>query len=154
MKLETKDMVNIQQIDIQELLPQRPPILMVDRLLSADDKRAETELLVWTDNIFVENGGLKAYAIIENMAQTCAAHLGYADIYIKGHDEVRIGYIGSVKRMQIETFPRVGETLRTRMQVTEDFGDMKLVAAESFVNDHRIAVAELTIALSEEKKKA
>ena len=86
----------ISEIDIQELLPQRPPILMVDRLLSADDKRAETELLVRTDNIFVENGMLKAYAIIENMAQTCAAQLGYADIYVNGKKDVRIGYIGAV----------------------------------------------------------
>ena len=144
----------IREIDIQELLPQRPPILMVDRLLSADDKRAETELLVRTDNIFVENGTLKTYALIENMAQTCAAQLGFADVYVNGKKDVRIGYIGAVKRMQIENFPRVGETLRTRMEVTEDFGDMKLVTAESFVNDCRIAVAELTIALSGERREA
>lgn len=144
----------ISEIDIQELLPQRPPILMVNRLLSADDKQAETELLVRADNIFVENGMLKAYAIIENMAQTCAAQLGYADVYVNGKKDVRIGYIGAVKRMQIENSPRVGETLRTRMEVVEDFGDMKLVAAESFVNNRRIAVAELTIALSGERREA
>ena len=144
----------ISEIDIQELLPQRPPILMVDRLLSADDQRAETELLVRADNIFVKNGMLKAYAIIENMAQTCAAQLGYADVYVNGKKDVRIGYIGSVKRMQIEASPRVGESLRTRMEVVEDFGDLKLVTAESFVNNHRIAVAELTIALSGERREA
>ena len=142
------------EIDIQDLLPQRPPILMVDRLLSADDKQAETELLVRADNIFVENGTLKAYAIIENMAQTCAAQLGYADVYVNGKKDVRIGYIGSVKRMQIDASPRVGESLRTRMEVVEDFGDLKLVTAESFVNNHRIAVAELTIALSGERREA
>ena len=142
------------EIDIQELLPQRPPILMVDRLLSADDQRAETELLVRADNIFVENGMLKAYAIIENMAQTCAAQLGYADVYVNGKKDVRIGYIGAVKRMQIEASPRVGETLRTRMEVVEDFGDLKLVTAELFVNNRRIAVAELTIALSGERREA
>ena len=144
----------ISEVDIQELLPQRPPILMVDRLLSADDKRAETELLVRTDNIFVENGTLKAYAIIENMAQTCAAQLGYADIYVNGKKDVRIGYIGAVKRMHVETSPLVGETLHTRMEILEDFGDMKIVTAESFVAGRRIAVAELTIALSGERREA
>lgn len=142
------------EIDIQELLPQRPPILMVDRLLSADDKQAETELLVRADNIFVENGMLKAYAIIENMAQTCAAQLGYADVYVNGKKDVRIGYIGAVKRMQVETAPKVGETLRTRMEVLQDFGDMKLASAESFVDNRRIAVAELTIALSGERRES
>lgn len=144
----------IREIDIQELLPQRPPILMVDCLSSADEKSAETLLEVRDDRLFVENGRLKAYAMIENMAQTCAAQLGYVDVCLHGHSEVRIGYIGAVKRMQVEDVPRVGETLRTRMEVLEDFGDMKLVAAESFVNDRRIAVAELTIAISGERTKS
>ena len=154
MKPETKDMVNIQQIDIRTLLPQQPPMLMLDRLISADEKSASTSLLIRKDNIFVTEGRLNAYALIEVMAQTCAAQLGYADVYVNGKKDVRIGYIGAVKRMQIENSPRVGETLRTRMEVVEDFGDMKLVAAESFVNNHRIAVAELTIALSGERREA
>jgi predicted hotdog family 3-hydroxylacyl-ACP dehydratase len=147
-------MVNIQQIDIRTLLPQQPPMLMLDRLISADEKSASTSLLIRKDNIFVTEGRLNAYALIEVMAQTCAAQLGYADVYVNGKKDVRIGYIGAVKRMQIENSPRVGETLRTRMEVVEDFGDMKLVAAESFVNNRRIAVAELTIALSGERREA
>ena len=129
-------------------------MLMLDRLISADEKSASTSLLIRKDNIFVTEGRLNAYALIEVMAQTCAAQLGYADVYVNGKKDVRIGYIGAVKRMQIENSPRVGETLRTRMEVVEDFGDMKLVAAESFVNNHRIAVAELTIALSGERREA
>lgn len=147
-------MVNIQQIDIRTLLPQQPPMLMLDRLISADEKSASTSLLIRKDNIFVTEGRLNAYALIEVMAQTCAAQLGYADVYVNGHNDVRIGYIGSVKRMQIEASPRVGETLRTRMEVVEDFGDLKLVTAESYVNNRRIAVAELTIALSGERREA
>lgn len=54
-------------------------------------------------------------------------------------------------RRAIDQVPRVGETLLTRMEVLEDFGNMKLVTAESFVNERRIAVAELTIALAEER---
>lgn len=141
------------EIDIQDLLPQRPPILMVDRLLFVDEKSAETALEVCSGNIFVENGALKSYAIIENMAQTCAAQLGYCN-RLEGDNNVRIGYIGAVKRMQVETAPKVGETLRTRMEVLQDFGDMKLASAESFVDNRRIAVAELTIALSGERRES
>ena len=125
-------------------------MLMVDRLLSADEKSAVTVLEVRADNIFATEGAMVPYAIVENMAQTCAAHLGYTDVYVHGHTGVRVGYIGSVKRMRIEAAPRVGETLRTRIEVVADFGDMKLVTAESFLDDRRIAVAELTIALSGE----
>lgn len=129
-------------------------MLMLDRLISADEKSASTSLLIRKDNIFVTEGRLNAYALIEVMAQTCAAQLGYADVYVNRKKDVRIGYIGSVKRMQIEASPRVGESLRTRMEVVEDFGDLKLVTAESYVNNRRIAVAELTIALSGERREA
>ena len=126
-------------------------MLMVDKLISVEEKSAEAVLEIRPDNIFVENGALKAFALIENMAQTCAAQFGYVDKYIHDCNVVRIGVIGSVKRMQIESVPRVGETLFTRMEVREDFMNMKLVSAESFVNDQRIATAELTIAMSEER---
>ena len=144
-------MVNIHQIDIRTLLPQRPPMVMVDCLLSADLKTAVTSFAIRADNLFVENGALKPYALMENIAQTCAAQLGYADVYLNGQEDVRIGYIGAVKRMQIEATPRVGETLRTCMEVVEDFGDMKLVVAESFVGERKIATTEMTIALSGER---
>lgn len=144
-------MMNPQDVDIRALLPQQPPMVMVDRLISADEKSATTALLIRDDNIFVTEGRLNAYALIEVMAQTAAAHLGYVDKCLRGLDDVRIGYIGSIKRMRIDAAPRVGETLTTRMEVQEDFMNMKLVTAESFVNDRRIASAELTIAISEER---
>ena len=139
-----------QDIDIRTLLPQRAPMVMVDELISADEKLAATTLLIREENIFVSEGRLNAYALIEVMAQTAAAQLGYEN-RLQGGNDVRIGYIGAVKRMRIESVPRVGEMLLTRLEVLEDFGDMKLVAAESFVNDQKIATAELTIALSGER---
>ena len=141
--------MNIQCVDIQTLLPHRPPMVMVDRLVCADEKSAETVLDIRQDNIFVENGALQPYALMEVMAQTCAAQLGYTDKYILGHEGVKIGYIGSVKKMQIEAAPRVGETLTTRVRITEDFGDMRMVAAECFMEDRPIATAELVITLAE-----
>jgi len=143
--------MNPQDIDIRTLLPQQPPMVMVDRLISADEKSATTSLRIREDNIFVSDGRLNAYALIEVMAQTAAAQLGYEDKCLRGCQEVRIGYIGSIKRMHIEDVPKTGETLTTRMQVQEDFMNMKLVAVESFVNDRQIATAELTIAISEDR---
>lgn len=139
-----------QDVDIRTLLPQKPPMVLVDKLISADEKSATTALLIREDNIFVSEGQLNAYALIEVMAQTAAAQLGY-DNSLRGDNDVKIGYIGAVKRMQIEKVPKVGETVLTRMEVQEDFGNMKLVTAESFVDDRKIAMAELTIALSGER---
>ena len=124
-------------------------MVMVDRLVCADEKSAETVLDIRQDNLFVENGALRPYALMEVMAQTCAAQLGYTDKYILGQNGVKIGYVGSVKKMQIETAPRVGETLTTRVRITEDFGDMRMVAADCFMGDRPIASAELVITLAD-----
>lgn len=144
-------MMNIQEVDIRTLLPQQAPMVMVDRLVSADEKSAETALEVRADNLFVKDGMLKPYALVEVMAQSCAAQLGYADKYIHGHNDVRIGYLGSVKKMQADVSPRVGETLITRVRMLEDFGEMRMVAAECFIGERQIATAELVITLAEER---
>lgn len=148
---ETNEKMNIQEVDIRTLLPQQAPMVMVDRLVSADEKTAETALEVCEDNLFVEDGVLKPYALVEVMAQSCAAQLGYADKYIHGRNDVRIGYIGSVKKMQVDTASRVGETLTTRVQMLENFGDMRMAVAECFIEERRIAIAELVITLAEER---
>ena len=144
-------MINPQDVDIRKLLPQQPPMVMVDRLLFADLRSAVTSFEIRSDNLFVENGVLKSYALIENFAQTCAAQLGFVDKYIRGHDYVRIGYIGSVKKMQVYEVPRVGETLTTRMEISDEVMDFMLIYAESFVGDRRAATVEMKIALSGEK---
>ena len=41
---------------IFQLIPQRPPIVMVDVVYSADETCAETGLTVHEDNIFVRDG--------------------------------------------------------------------------------------------------
>jgi len=142
--------MKLEEIDIKTLLPQQEPVIMVDRLLAADQKSAVSALDIREDNIFVEEGTLRPYALIENMAQTCAAQLGYVDRYVLGRDSVRMGYIGAVKQMRAEHAPRVGETLTTRVEILEDVMDIKLVAAESFVGERRVASAEMKIALSGE----
>ena len=144
-------MMNPQDVDIRTLLPHRDPIVMVDRLLAADERSAETALEVRSDNIFVKNGVLQPYALMEVMAQTCAAQLGYTDKYIFGRDVVGIGYIGSVKKLRIDMAPRVGETLTTRVRITEDFGNMRMAVAECVVENRPAATAELVITLAEQK---
>ena len=46
--------MELEKIEITSLIPQRPPFLMVDRILSCDDTDAVTELMVRQDNILLE----------------------------------------------------------------------------------------------------
>ena len=40
---------------IKQLIPQRPPFLMVDRVISCDEINAQTEFIVVADNILLED---------------------------------------------------------------------------------------------------
>ena len=57
--------------DIRELIPQRPPILLVDGLECVEGDTAIGTLVVRTDNCFTDEDGLLAEAgVIEHIAQS------------------------------------------------------------------------------------
>ena len=57
-------------------IPQKPPMVMVDRLTGVVDNVTTTNFLIRDDNIFCEKGEFREPGLIENMAQTAAAGTG------------------------------------------------------------------------------
>ncbi len=104
-------------------------MLMVDFLADYAEGYALTEFLVREDCIFVEDGTMKEEGIIENVAQTCAARIGYYDHFVL-NVPVKIGYIGAVKGFQIYSSPAVGTLLKTTSTVQSEFFGISLVKAE------------------------
>ncbi len=128
--VEMGDML-IENVEIEDILPQRPPMLMVDALTEFDGESAATELTVRPDCIFVENGRLTAEGIIENVAQTCAARTGYYNKYVL-RLPVEIGFIGAVRKFRISSLPPVGEKLRTETVIRGEFFGMSMADAKVF----------------------
>ena len=95
------------KISISEILPQREPFLFVDRLVHYDERETVTAFTVPTDHLLVEDGHLAAAGILENMAQSSAARIGYLCKYIL-HVPVRIGYIGAIRKFRVHRLPAVG----------------------------------------------
>ena len=62
---------------ILELIPQRPPFVLVDEVVFADDSSIETQFCIQGDHYFSRNGFFHGSGLIENMAQSAAAHAGY-----------------------------------------------------------------------------
>ena len=130
---------------ILELLPQRPPFVMVDRLTDYSETQSSCSLTIRPDNVFCENGEFAAAGLIEHIAQTCAARLGYYNKYIL-KTGVRLGFIGEVKDLSIVRLPREGETLDTTIVVMQEIFDVTLVSAEVRVGTETIATTRLKIA--------
>ena len=144
-------MRKIEDITLSELLPQRPPFVMIDRLVSCDDVFAVTELTVRKDNIFVENKRLTSSGLIENIAQTCAARIGYLNLNAGG--TVKIGVIGAISNLDIVRTPKVGEKLETTIELISEVFQMTLVEAVIRINGDEIVRANMKIALTDIESK-
>lgn len=121
---------------------------MVGKLRHFDMEKTITTTKIVDSNIFVEKGVFTASGIIENIAQTCAARIGYVNKYIlkKG---IQLGFIGAIRNLNLYRCPRVGEVIETSIITIEEIFGMTLVTATVKVGDEIIADSEMKIALSE-----
>lgn len=142
----------LRKIDIRSLLPQRDPFVAVDRLVHYDDTEVVTETLVKADSLFTEDGRLTAAGLMENIAQTCAARIGFRTLYVLGLDKVDIGVIGALRNMEIHALPLAGQTLTTRVTVREEAFGITLVEASVTSEGRTLAEGEMKIALKNEDK--
>lgn len=146
MEMEKYSETFLRGIDIHTLLPQQEPFVMVDHLIQIDEKRFTTETLVKAENIFVDDGLLSASGLIENIAQTCAARIGFVNKYImqKG---IQIGFIGAVRNLEILSLPKVGQIIMTSVEVVEEVFGMTLANATVTCEGETLVTTEMKIAL-------
>ena len=145
------DNLDLKKIDIHELLPQQEPFIMVDCLSAYDDLSTSTEFTIAEDNIFVERGIFSAEGILENIAQTCAARIGYINKYIL-HCGINIGFIGAVRSFTMYGNVKVGDRIFTTIKVREEVFGLTLADAEVRLNKpggEIIATSEMKIAVKE-----
>lgn len=150
---------DLRQIDIHELLPQQEPFVMIGTLTHFDHTLIVTETEVKADNIFVERacsnssasddeakGYFSASGLMENIAQTCAARIGYYNKYIlkKG---IQLGFIGAVRNFEIFELPKVGDIITTRVEVKEEVFGMTLAEATITCKGKTLVNTEMKIAV-------
>lgn len=140
-------MNEFESVDVHRLLPQQEPFVMIDRLVHYDPVRTVTTLQVRPDNIFADEGYLSVAGLNENIAQTCAARMGY--ISFSSGDRVKIGVIGAITNFSVSRTPLVGEVLTTTIDVVQEVFQVTLVHATVRVGDEVIAETDLKIALQD-----
>ncbi|MDR1379995.1 MAG: pseudouridylate synthase [Tannerella sp.] len=143
-------MMRPEDFDILDLLPQRPPFIMVDRLTYYDPVITKTAFRVNGDNLFCRNGVMEESGLIENIAQTCAARMGYKEKTEPQRDgTIKIGFIGMIKTMLIFRNPHVGETLETTVEIREDVFNATLVRTKVESGGETLATCEMKIYLTD-----
>lgn len=117
--------------DIHDLLPHRPPFIMIGELLFADTFHARTSYTLPADNLLVADGKWSEGGLLENMAQTAAAGAGYQAK--QANRPVEAGYIASVKNFAVFGVAKVGDRLETETILRESIFD-NVIVVEAMVN--------------------
>jgi predicted hotdog family 3-hydroxylacyl-ACP dehydratase len=134
------------QTNIQTLIPQRPPFVMVDSLLSAGENGAQTTFKVCADNVLVDNGYFTEAGLMENIAQTAAAKAGYEAI--TQNKPVEVGYIGAVKNLEIFALPQIGDELITEIKIENHIFDVTVITGTVQCKGAVMATCEMKIFIS------
>ncbi|KFF07352.1 ABC transporter permease [Flavobacterium reichenbachii] len=141
------------EIDIQNYLPHRAPLLMVDLILNIDANFVETTFLIKEDNVFVDKDTFIEAGLIENTAQTCSSIVGKKYFFNENgteNDNVNvIGFISAIKNLQIYLLPKVGDTIKTRANLVTKFdgGDYTLctMSCQSSLGEQMLSECEINL---------
>jgi len=131
--------------EITELIPQREPFVLVDRLVDWEPDLVTTEFEVKESHVLVSKGKLLEAGLAENMAQTAAAGAGYE--LLKSGDAVKLGFIGAISKLKVFSRPSIGSTLRTTVQIEHKIMNVTVVSCKVENNDETIASCGMKIFL-------
>lgn len=136
--------------EILSLIPQRPPFIMVDELIHVAEDTCTTKFLVRTDNVLLEESHFSEGGLVENIAQTAAAHAGY--MALKKEEAVKTGFIGAVTNLKISGLPAGGSILETSIKIENQIFDVTLISGQVSCEGRLVASCEMKIFLLPDNK--
>jgi predicted hotdog family 3-hydroxylacyl-ACP dehydratase len=131
---------------VENLLPQKFPFVMVDKMFSFDETSLVSGLKIQSENIFSENGIFLEAGLIEHMAQSVALHTGYA-FFLK-QEKAPTGYIGSIKQIDIKKLPDVNDEIQSTITIIQEFAGITLVDIVTTLNNEEIANGQMKTVLA------
>ena len=130
---------------IIDLIPQRPPMVMIDCLVHAEERTAGGKLLITATNVFCHDGQFQEAGLVEFIAQTAAAWTGYKQL--SAGKEIRLGFIGSVKNLAVHSLPEVDTEIESEMVLDSEVLGYTIVTGRVFRSGNLLAECEMRITL-------
>lgn len=144
------------KIPIQEFLPHRAPMLMVDYIVEISQRHVICEYTIEESGIFLTSGCLQEIGLIEHMAQTCSSIVGqnyYNEDYDPAVDARVIGFISGIKNVTVSKLPQLGQCLRTTATLVSQFEGVGYticnMSVEACIDEEKVADAEINLFLKE-----
>jgi len=130
----------------EKYIPQAPPFVLVSTIITATTQETQTTFLIPENHLLVEGGFLSESGLVENMAQSAAAGMGYLN---RENGSPQTGFIGALKGLMIHSLPPVGATIRTVVSFRHQVLQASVVFAEVFLEEELMASCELKIFIQE-----
>lgn len=138
----------LSELEVQAIIPQKHPMVMVGALLQIDDSKVVTEFKIPKDHILLKNGSLCESALIENMAQTAAVKSGY--FAQKQNQKMKMGFIGAIKNFDFLKKVGAEDILKTMIVTTNEIFNASVIEGEIYCREQLVAKGELKIFLIDE----
>jgi predicted hotdog family 3-hydroxylacyl-ACP dehydratase len=116
---------------------------MVDQLLYADAITTQTSFTINTENVLLIDGRFTEGGLMENMAQTAAAGVGYRNK--KENKPIANGYIGAVKNFEVFDLPKVNDKLITEVRIAGQVFDITIISGTVKSNGNFVAQCEMNV---------
>ncbi|SHL67842.1 hypothetical protein [Flavobacterium chilense] len=136
----------LEKQDVENLLPQKFPFVMVDKMYSFSETTLVSGLKIKSDNIFFDNDTFLEAGLIEHMAQSVALHTGY-QFFLK-NETAPTGYIGSIKEIEIKKLPKINDTIQSTITILQEFAGITLVDIVTHLNNEEIANGQMKTVLA------
>ena len=139
--------------EIKKILPHRPPMLLVDRILEIEPFKSATGLKNITMNEpqflghFPSNPIMPGVLILEAMAQVG----GVAMLYPEEH-RGKIALFGGMDNIKFKQIVIPGDTLITKAEIVRVRGDFGVLHADGYVKDKMVASADFKFALKHQEE--
>jgi len=125
---------------VEDLLPHRPPWLLVDRVVSSGEGRVRAEKKLTANDPLLRGGEFPEALVVEALAQAVAC--------LRGAEAApKRGYLAAVTNFEFHARARAGDTLVLDAVETAHLGALRRFGGEASVDGRLVARGELTFAL-------
>jgi predicted hotdog family 3-hydroxylacyl-ACP dehydratase len=125
------------------LLPQKYPFVFLTALTDVSETEATSVFKIEATQLLCDNGNLNQSGLIENIAQTSAAKLGYE--CNRDNKKVPLGFIADLKDFVCTRLPAVGEEITTHVKIENKVFDITIISGTVTLNGEKIASCKMKI---------
>ncbi|WP_028580076.1 hypothetical protein [Desulfogranum japonicum] len=136
----------LSELSLEDLLPHRDNMLLVDQVLAVDSTRAKTLARVNRKWPFAQDEGVDPLILIELAAQTAGVCNGWDRIHTQGLDSNQMGWLVGIKKAEIDVGPLPYDApIISTAENTHVFENLRETACEVFMDDVRVATIILQL---------